>query len=371
MASFQQNEDRAEAHVSFCNRTSLALLDALKRVGSSDEVLQGLFHCIRACASRSNHWVGDNLHNQETGELYAGNGVFSPCGSRLCATCASKVAIRNRRKLKIALENEKPLRGESYKFITLTIPNPNLSLLQTRAILNKAWTLLQKRKYYKENIRACARGEEFTHSENGYHYHYHLLCIAKFLSFEHFRNAWTECVRKAFKQFNIPFKVKNKDGLLDVFIKELSSLKEAVQKVCNYLTKSDSWEKIPEKDLIEFASIERFPRMFALLGSFRNQRNKKSVRKNKNGSADIILNKQHINDGENAQLNGASDKPKRIKLKKGQRRDNRRKYIEKFGLKAYLKRLEGDRSYAEEYRKEVLRYKYPHASFYTLDGEIF
>lgn len=379
MVSIKQIEDRAETQVSFSNQTSLALFDTLKSTGSRDKILSGLFYRLRACGSRSNHWTGDNLHNKETGDLYPANGVLWACGSRLCASCAKKAVNRNKGKLRLAVENQKLLAGESYKFITLTIPNPNLSLLQTRAILNEAWVLFRKRKYFKENIRGVAKGEEFTVTTNGYHYHYHLLCITKFLSFEHFRAEWTECVSIAFNKFNVPFAVNNKDELLNVFIKKISSskndLKEAIQKVCSYLTKSDSWEKMPEKDLIEVASIERFPRMFALLGSFRNQKSveaaKNSGRENKemikNGSTDIIFNKQCLSDGENTQLNGASAKPKRHKLNK---RVNWRQHIEKFGLDSYLERLSDDVEFAAECRKGAMRFKYRYASLKTLDGKI-
>ncbi len=149
----------------------------------------------------------------------------------------------------------------------------HLSLVSTTKIFYKAWTLFRKRKYFIENIRGAAKGEEFTFTENGYHYHAHLLCISKFLRFQEFRNEWTNCVRKAFEEYDTSFDVNTKDGLLNVVIKKVTSskkgLKDAIQQVCKYLTKSGSWEKIPEKDLVEIASKKRAWRMFEFIGSFR------------------------------------------------------------------------------------------------------
>lgn len=124
--------------------SAFALRRALIHHKIKDEVLWGLCNRIWTCSEPDNHFVGDDLHNSQTGELYAGNGVFWGCGSKLCPNCVSKASNRSRKELTLALKNQKLLTGENYQFITLTMPNPNLSLLQTRSIMDRAWALFRK-----------------------------------------------------------------------------------------------------------------------------------------------------------------------------------------------------------------------------------
>lgn len=279
--SLENREAVAESRISFGNSSALALRDAIAENGLPTQAIAGVFYRLRACALPSNHWVADDLHNQKTGELYAGNGTLLSCGSKLCPNCIAKASNRSRKELNLSLKNQKLFTGESYKFITLTVPNPDLPLLKTRAVLDRAWTLFRKREYFIDHIRGGSKSEEFTVTKNGYHYHYHLFCVARFLNYDRLRREWTSCVETAFKEFNLPFEVNNKDGLLSVVVKKVNSsrsgLKGAIQEVCKYITKSDSWENIPRKDLLEIASIKRFPRMFELFRFFRDQRNVNAI----------------------------------------------------------------------------------------------
>lgn len=395
----QNREDVAQSRVSFGNSIVLALRSAIIKNRNSDEVLRGHLTRIRACALRSNHWVAEDLHNEKTGELYAGNGTNWSCNSKLCPSCVAKASNRSRRELSLALENQKLRTGESYKFITLTIVNPNLSLLETRAMVDRAYSLFRKRKFFIEKIRGGSKNEEFTVTNNGYHYHIHLLCVTRFLSYEKLRSEWTECVKIAFAENDLSLKVTNKDGLLSVNVQKVASskngLKGAIQEVCKYITKSDSWEKLPEKDLIEIASISRFPRMFELFGFFRDQRSanmfvrfrqpiityllinfflqvlNKITEIIKISDDDTILDTKQISDGIKSCLDEFSgNSPPELKLKR-ERRMNWRKHIEQFGLDSYVERLTEDIESVWEYRKSALKLKYPFASFRTLDGETF
>ena len=190
----------AETRISFGNLSALSLFLAIKNNDPDNEVLWGLYHRLQACAFRSNHWIAEDLHNRETGELYEGNGNFWGCGSRLCPSCVAKLSRRSRNELRTALENQKLFCGENYQFITLTMPNPGVSLLRSRWIMDRAWALFRKRDYFKERIRGGSKSEEFTVTENGYHYHIHLLCVTRFLAFERLRREWTECLEISFAE---------------------------------------------------------------------------------------------------------------------------------------------------------------------------
>ncbi len=361
----------------------------------SDEQPWGLCNRIWACSEPENHFIGDDLHNRQTGELYAGNGNLWGCGSKLCPSCVAKASNRSRKELTLSLKNQKLFSGESYQFITLTMPNPGLPLLQTRSIMDRAWSLFRKRDYFIQQIRGGSKSEEFTITDNGYHYHFHLLCVARFLSFDKFRHEWTECLRIAFNELNLPCKFNTADELAMVKIKRLNSsvngLKGAIQEVCKYVTKSDSWEKISEKDLLDIAAIERFPRMFELFRFFRTQRNVNAVLEFPNvfitylllkllievieklkemietGSCTLILDTKEISDGKNSPEDGEPpDKvPKREKL------PNWRIYIRAFGLTSYLRTLAEQVKKTREDRKCFLKQKYEFAIFRTMDGVSF
>jgi hypothetical protein len=384
-------EDVAETRVSFGHSSALALRDALRQGKVKDEEPWGLCYRIWTCSDRENHWVGDDLHNTETGELYAGNGNLWSCGSKLCPSCVAKASNRSRKELQLSLKNRKLMTGEMYQHISLTIVNPNLSLLQTRAIADRSWTLFRKRDYFKQKISGGSKSEEFTLTKNGYHYHYHLLCVTRFLNYNEFRREWTDCVEIAYKELNLPFDVKTTDKCLMVNIRRLhssaSGLKGAIQEVCKYITKSDSWEKLPPKDLIEVASIKRFWRMFEIFGSFRVQRNANVVLESPNvfityliaklvvqilkyiqtGERFTILDTKQISDGEN--FDEGYDLPE--KVPKRRREMSWRKYILENGLETYFDKLAEQVEKTRYARKCFLSLKYKFATFRTLDGVSF
>ncbi len=413
-SNLSERENVAEKRIAFGASSAFALRRALIHNKITDEEPWGLCNRIWSCSEPENHFVGDDLHNRQTGELYAGNGNLWGCGSKLCPSCVAKASNRSRKELTLALKNQKLFSGESYQFITLTMPNPGLPLLQNRSILDRAWSLFRKREYFIQHIRGNSKSEEFTITDNGYHYHFHLLCVTRFLSFDKFRHEWTECLRIAFNELNLPCKFNTADGLAMVKIKRLNSsvngLKGAIQEVCKYVTKSDSWEKISEKDLLDIASIERFPRMFELCGFFRTQRNvnavlefpnvfityllaqlvteilKNLVELVKNGKKELvievlkklfhwfkrsrqntILDTKEISDGEySSEMEKLPDKfPKR------ERQANWRKYIAEFGLSEYLDRLNEQVGKTRDARKCFLKQKYEFAMFRTMDGVSF
>ncbi len=394
-SNLSERENVAEKRIAFGASSAFALRRALIHNEITDEQPWGLCNRIWSCSEPGNHFVGEDLHNSQTGELYAGNGNLWGCGSKLCPSCVAKASNRSRKELTLSLKNQKLFTGEAYQFITLTMPNPGLSLLQTRSIMDRAWSLFRKRDYFILKIRGGSKSEEFTITENGYHYHFHLLCVARFLSFDKFREEWTECLRIAFNELNLPCKFNTADGLAMVKIKRLNSsvsgLKEAIQEVCKYVTKSDSWEKISEKDLLDIAAIERFPRMFELFRFFRTQRKVNAVLEFPNvfityllskllievieklkemvetGSCTLILDTKEISDGKHSsEMEKLPDK-----IPKSERQENWRKYIAEFGLEEYLDRLFEQVGRTRYARKCFLKQRYEFAIFRTMDGVSF
>lgn len=226
---------------------------------------------INLCNDESNFFRGSEMLLRETGELYTGHGRLFHCNHRLCPSCLAGFQRRNRKKLSIAIENRRLSTSEMRQLITLTIPKIDKSLQETREVVNYAWTLFRKRKWFRATILAGGKSEEFTVTPTGYHYHLHLLAITKYIFFAKLRTEWSECVQSAFSHFNIPFSTAS-DGLVVANCKRVYSLKNAIREVTKYITKTCSWSQCREDDVLQILRLKKFPRSFELFGEFRHDR---------------------------------------------------------------------------------------------------
>lgn len=248
--------------------------------------ITALAHRIELCNSAENQWLAPASPSSFT------NGTFTPigrlwrCNSKLCPDCVATKASGNRRVLRAAIAAQPKLLGHRWYFATFTIPNPDLSLLETRSIVDRAWSLFRKRSLCVSLIRGGAKSEEFTVTPNGFHYHLHTLFHSKFLHFNSVRSIWTDCVQQAFEDHGraAMFTVNNADNMLRVVIKPVEPNERCVQELSKYITKSDSWKKLRPIDLHEIALIRRWCRMFEVFGSFR-------------GSVPPIVHTPSLNDG--------------------------------------------------------------------------
>ena len=232
---------------------------------------------IRECNRERNVIKGEFL-NKESGEIFEASAKFWYCGSKLCPSCVAREARRNRKKLQLALKRQKLTTSERYRFITFTIQNPGLSLLETREIVNAAWRKFSRSKYWRSVCVGFCKSEEFTLTAKGYHYHLHVLARAKYIDFAKLRVEWTTAVgRFFFEVVGQEMKPSTSDKLLIVNVSPIVSLNKAIQEVAKYITKSNSWRKLPMRDLLEVASIERWHRMFELGGTFSPKRRKDEI----------------------------------------------------------------------------------------------
>ena len=252
---------------------ALDLCRAIKTATDQEQPPDMLLHdamCVRlmACCDESNIWLAEDLHSEQTGDLYPANGRLWRCNSKLCPDCIARQSSQNRKKLQRALDRQKLWTNEDYYFVTLTQVNPDLPILDTRSLMNRAWTLFRKRRYIRRIVAGYVKSEEFTVTPNGVHYHLHLIIRSKFVRYRLFRQLWTESVRQAYEEEQLELNVKTSDKLLWVDIQKTYDIKKAVKEVCKYITKADSWQKIRTSDLFEIIRTSRFPRMFELGGSF-------------------------------------------------------------------------------------------------------
>jgi hypothetical protein len=243
------------------------------------------------------------------------------------------------------------------------------SLLETIQIVHRAWSLMRKRKFWKANVRAGIKGVEFTVTPNGYHTHIHILCISKWIEYAGLRSEWSHCLRSAWRASGreIVFKTSHGEAVVDVRLvkpkmrasasRVIVSLESALQEVCKYITKSESWDALPDAHLVEIAEVERWPRLFEVFGEMRAKDEKPRV-------AVTSLDTQNISDGGQLLFSFESSPamPSRARpptLRGLMRTLDRQTWLIILSLRFTDRRA---------YRRSVLCGLYPYAVFMSLDG---
>jgi hypothetical protein len=368
-------------------------------VAAGDAVALGLAARIGECSSRYNHFLADDL-NTADGECFDGFGNLYGCGSKLCHSCVDKAAKLNRKKAREAIQMTRLIKREylphgakdyvveqeRFRFVTLTMPKISLSCVESLKLLSCAWDLFRKLDFTKNYFAGYVKSVEFTvRSDESYHAHIHLLAISFYLPEKHLKRLWRRCLQRAFVASGLDWKCETKDNSPVVNIKLVDNIENALNEVCKYVTKSESWEKIPAAHLLEVASVKRWGRMFELAGRLKLSakliKEKKEVLKQiqaeqKNGAADLnYLDTKYLTDGENsAEISESSPgcgqnlevEPK-IKVK----RENWREIIRVKGLEAYKKILKRQVEAMHRARKLLLIEKYPLATFKDLAGFVW
>lgn len=243
-----------------------------RKILTDSKIVYALGVRIVTCNSAQNFWKANEIYSFETGEIFDGIGRYWQCGSRLCPYCAATNSRRNRRRITNAIANYKQPIGESYRLITLTMPKLGLPLEETRKILTRAWTLLRKRKWFKEKIPAGSKAEEFTVDKQGrVHLHLHLLASSRYFKDIDLKMEWTRALEIAFHEAGIELDEYLGDKYAVVNLKRIWDVKKAIFEVTKYITKSSSFKNFSETELIAFAKIPRFSRSFELFGKWQGK----------------------------------------------------------------------------------------------------
>ncbi len=285
---------------------------------------------IAHCNDLGNHYL-------KFEENRTSSGRFWRCGSKLCADCLASQSRRNRKKLRTALQQQQLIIGEQLSFVTLTMTNPRLPLVEARELIDRAWTLLRKRKLFADLISGGAKSEEFTLTQRGYNYHLHLIIRHRYLLYQELRRVWTECVEQAFHEAKRELVINTKDKLLLVNVQRISSRERSIQELCKYVTKSSSWTKIPTEDLRSIALMRRWHRMFELFGSFRDK---------------TILDTARLSDGEAVAL---------------PRKKGWRDRLADIGLTLYSLQLAEEVRNAKDFQRRALEKQSPQCRIYAFN----
>jgi len=132
-----------------------------------------------------------------------------------------------------------------------------------------------------------------------------------------------------------------------------------LQEVCKYVTKSESWDAVPDAHLVEIAEVERWPRLFEVFGEMRD-------RHDAPGTDRVVTSLDTPNLSDGAQLQFSFDEspasPSRARpptLRALMRTLDRQMWLIILSLRFTDRRA---------YRRSVLCGLYPYAVFRSLNG---
>lgn len=331
---------RIQATQSAALEAVYALHDARKKIEPCDEYeIEALKARISLCNRSDNIWFADDAYDQSTGEAFDAVGKFWRCESKLCPSCLAHHAQRCRKKFRDAVEHHQLRPGQYWYFATFTIVNPRRSIAVTRSIVNRCWRLFSKRKLCRDLVFGGVKSEEFTVTSAGIHYHIHSVLKAGFLRYNLVRAVWSECMERAFEEAGVPLEFNTSDGMAIIKIERVRRPLDLANELCKYMTKSDSWKRLPAEHLIEAALIKRIPRMFEIFGDLKQPSAEKPI--------------VHTRD-----LSAAARK---------ERSQYWRDRLKTMLLSDYLSELELEFARSENVRREQLSYRWPAVPILTLN----
>jgi len=342
---------------------------------------------LRESALDRNIYCASNLNRQD-GTFFEGKGALWLSGSRLDPFYRAVERTRTRKRVLQALSQVRAKHGELWRFVTLTVPTPiGVDCKTVIELLQLSWVLFRKRKWWIALVLAGIKSVEFTlgdekrlrsegrewdHTRDGYHVHLHLLVLSKWIDWSALGEEWTECLKEAARRNGIQLQIRTSHGRAVVHVllvtdrksksKAAISFEGAIQEVCKYITKTEALLRIPPSELVGVFHALRRKRMVETLGECRHsERANDSV---------AYLDTHDTSDGkEDKQGAGVP----RLRSRK------RRAPLRKLGaemiaegrrqewLRVLRKRVEG----TQLFRRSKLAEMFPHATFSTLDGEVW
>jgi hypothetical protein len=338
----------------------------------NDAFAIALSDCLNETYKPENIYTSKDVVNYRTGELFNGYGVLQiGASSRLSLAYQQFASRRARQRIESKIVDYKLQVGQSWRFITLTMPYIKADVDTVLRIQLRSLELLKKRKLWKDSVAGAFFGDEMTIGESTtalfthYHVHTHSLVVGKYIPQWQIADVWTECVEKACNDFGVEFLLRNLDSnRLSVDVRDVNNyckkrsitLSDAVQEMCKYFTKGSDYHKVPTKELVEIEYALRGRQMVKSYGIF-------NKRKGTTLSKDTSVHTPHTFDGERIEP----------KFKRNERKiKNLVKLGESLILEgkraSWLQILRLTMQARREFRKEYLSFKFPFAIFETLDG---
>ncbi len=194
------------------------------------------------------------------------------CKHRYCIMCSWRKAkkLQLQTLATIRKYEEEYHKRYCYLFLTLTVPNPKISdLNSTIKRMSKAFKKLSERQEFNRAVKGFIRAIEFIgdHTKPGMaHPHYHCLLVVEryyftsrdYITQERWKALWSECYGEDVQQVRIQ-KIKpkkTKDGTV------LPALISGVLEVIKYSVSLESMNRLSDADLRELLKQTRGVRQF-------------------------------------------------------------------------------------------------------------
>jgi hypothetical protein len=271
-----------------------------------------------------------------------------------------------------------------WRSLVLTMPlMKGADVTDSIKCINDAFRRLTNRPFWKVLVRGGIKSVEFTIRPDGFHVHIHLLVLSKFMPV----NAEREKQSRT-QTGNLQAEMKHcleaagasVNGLPVVAVYDVKrqgerhhndqsiSLEKALLETCKYLTKTESWDEIPDHQLIKVAEVKRWPRMFEILGRARCASDKETKPETETEPREM-----ESTSDEGAKPTSVHTPPlsngQGTKISKRSRGESWRVLLARVPFDDW-KQLMGARiARAQKFRVEQLVEMFPVASFRTLDGK--
>jgi hypothetical protein len=288
-----------------------ALANKLKYSDNAEAIFYGLQ--LAESVADENLFVGYGMTSKD-GEVFTGRGNLVGTSSRLDRFYLQRQAKNARKDVERYLSAVKLLKGEKWRFLTLTMPKlRGVPFWLVMSVFDDAFKKLRDSAYWKRQVRAGTKSKEFTlgkewieqnrkwsPGEDGFHIHAHLIVAAKWLENRKVNQTtgenydrelaqnWKRALIKSAAKHGTILEFNTEDGLpiIDVrLIKNKAahageiSLKDAIDETAKYITKPSSLEHLPIEQILEINSYLKGKRMIEPLGEA-NQRKGKATPKN-------------------------------------------------------------------------------------------
>lgn len=194
------------------------------------------------------------------------------------------------------------------KMVTLTMPHhAGTDTLSEVKRLNLAFERMKKRSWWRERVAGGVKGVEDALDADGPHVHAHLLLLSSYMDHAELCEEWRECLDRATMEVYGFGLAEDCRPVVDVRkvrkkgrpAEESVTLDDALNEVTKYITKpseflaSKDGRRIPREALIELCEVERWPRMFELLGRCREAAKGKRRPSNLEVAAQAALDSIH------------------------------------------------------------------------------
>lgn len=329
---------------------------------------------LRVTYSPENAYWSSDFVNYETGEMFSGHGILQNfASSRLSPAYLSAASRRQRRRILKSIQNTKVLVGFRYRFWTLTLPFIPAPFGTVLAVKDRAFALFRKRALWVDNVQGAHTGEESTvgaettYFRTHHHVHIHGLVLSRYIDEKNVHlisTEWTDCVEKACREYGVPCRLPRNTNRLIVDVRDVGAyankkqiaFEDAIQELCKYTVKGSDFLKLRPSELVEVERALFNRQMIRSYGCFNKRSGRAQNREEKSKTARNTpsLDTRCIVDGKRDEARTL--KQTGITLCEQGRRAE---WLALLDLIAAGRIAE---------RRIYLAQKYPHATFYALDG---